>query len=296
MMASHQIENVMKSQAQKLLIGAHTSAAGGVQNALYEGREIGATTIQLFTSNQRQWNAKPLTQEAIDAWRKALEETGMQQIMSHDSYLINLGAPDPENLRKSREAFRLEIERCIQLGITYLNFHPGAALDQDPQLCLDRIVESLLMYEPLLVHGPTTLLLENTAGQGSAVGWRFEHLSYIIEKVKHKLPIGVCLDTCHLFAAGYDLKTDQACDVTFKEFDRVVGLKYLYAFHLNDSAKGLGSRVDRHQPLGKGFIGLECFNFLMNDSRTQEIPKYLETPDGPPLWKVEIQMLRDFVK
>lgn len=279
---------------EKLLIGAHTSAAGGIQNALYQGREIGATTIQLFTSNQRQWNAKPLTQETIDAWKTALQETGIREVMSHDSYLINLGAPDAENLRKSREAFRLEIERCLQLGITYLNFHPGAALDRDPQECLDRIVESLFLYETLLETGSTRLLLENTAGQGSAVGWRFEELAYILHKVHPRIPIGVCLDTCHLFAAGYDISTATAWDNTLKEFDRIVGLKHLYAFHVNDSSKGLGSRVDRHQPLGKGLIGLECFKFMMTDPRTQEIPKYLETPDGPPLWTIEIQMLRDF--
>lgn len=286
----------MATKAQKLLIGAHTSAAGGVQNALYQGKEIGATTIQLFTSNQRQWNAKPLAQETIDAWNIALQETGIRDIMSHDSYLINLGAPDPENLKKSREAFRLEIERCLQLGITYLNFHPGAALDKDPQECLDRIVESLLLFEPLISKGKTRLLLENTAGQGSAVGWRFEELAYILQKVHKHIPVGVCLDTCHLFAAGYDIRTDQACDATLKEFDRIVGLKHLYAFHLNDSVKGLGTRVDRHASLGKGLIGLECFDFLMNDPRTQAIPKYLETPEGPPVWTVEIQKLRDFVK
>lgn len=286
----------MATNAQKLLIGAHTSAAGGVQNALYQGQEIGATTIQLFTSNHRQWNAKPLTQESIEAWHKALKETGIEKVMSHDSYLINLGAPDMENLKKSREAFRLEIERCLQLDITYLNFHPGAAIDQDPQDCLDRIVESLLMYESQLEKGKTRLLLENTAGQGSAVGWRFEELAYIIQKVKKYLLIGVCLDTCHLFAAGYDVRTPEAWEKTLKQFDEIVGLEHLYAFHLNDSAKGLGTRVDRHQSIGKGLIGAECFNFLMNDPRTQAIPKYLETPEGPPVWRTEIQMLRDFVK
>lgn len=282
--------------AKDLLIGAHTSIAGGVQNALYQGQEIGATTIQLFTSNQRQWSAKPLTQETIEAWKKAKEETGIQKVMSHDSYLINLGAPDPENLKKSREAFRLEIERCLQLGITYLNFHPGAALTDDVNVCLDRIVESLLMYEPMLERGGTRLLLENTAGQGSAVGWRFEELAYILQKVEKKIPIGVCLDTCHLFAAGYDVRTAENWDQTLKEFDRVVGLENLRAFHINDSMKGLGTRVDRHDHIGKGLIGLECFKFLMNDSRTQSLPKYLETPEGPSMWKIEIQMLRDFVK
>jgi deoxyribonuclease-4 len=285
----------MTITTQKLLVGAHTSAAGGVQNALYEGREIGATTIQLFTSSQRQWKAKPLSMEIIEAWNKALAETGIKEVMSHDSYLINLGSPDAENLVKSREAFKLEIERCLALGINYLNFHPGAAKDKDPQQCLDLIAESLLSYESLLDKGPTRLLLENTAGQGSAVGWRFEHLAYIISRVKDRLPIGVCLDTCHLFAAGYDLRTQEACEATFSEFERVVGLEHLYAFHINDSLKGLASRVDRHALLGKGLIGLECFKFLMNNPRTKYLPKYLETPDGPAVWKVEIQMLRDFV-
>lgn len=286
----------MKTKAQKLLIGAHTSTAGGVQNALYQGRDIGATTIQLFTSSVRQWSSKPLTQETIQAWNEAREETGIRDVMSHDSYLINLGTPDVENLKKSREAFRLEIERCLQLGITYLNFHPGAALDKGCQECLDLIAESLLMYEPLLSKGTTRLLLENTAGQGSAVGWRFEELAYIIQKVEKRLRVGVCLDTCHLFAAGYDVRTVDSFNQVLAEFERVIGLKHLYAFHLNDSSKGLGSRVDRHLHLGKGLIGLECFEFLMNDSRTQAIPKYLETPEGPEMWKIEIQMLRDFVK
>jgi deoxyribonuclease IV len=285
----------MTTKVQKLLIGAHTSAAGGVQNALYEGRDIGATTIQLFTSNQRQWKAKPLEKATIDAWNAALAETGIREVMSHDSYLINLGAPVEENLIKSRETFKQEIERCLALGVTYLNFHPGAALDTDPQQCLDLITESLLSYEAQLSKGPTRLLLENTAGQGSAVGWQFEQLAYIIQKVEHKIPIGVCIDTCHAFAAGYDLRTAEACDATFKEFDRVVGLKHLYAFHVNDSKKGLGTRVDRHDCLGKGMIGMECFKFLMNDSRTRAIPKYLETPDGPAMWKVEIAMLRELV-
>lgn len=283
----------MASNAQELLIGAHTSAAGGAYRALLEGKQIGATTIQLFTANQKRWEGKILDSAAIALWKATLEETGIEKVMSHDSYLINLGAPDPINLLKSRTAFRTEIERCNQLEVTYLNFHPGAALDSDPQECLDRIVESLLAMQDVVNKGKTRLLLEATAGQGSSMGHRFEHLSYIIEKVKNQLPIGVCIDTCHLFAAGYDLRTAEACDATLKEFDRVVGLKHLYAFHLNDSAKGLGTRVDRHSPLGKGLIGMECFKFLMCDPRTRELPKYLETPDGPPLWEQEIRMLRE---
>lgn len=278
------------------LIGAHTSAAGGAFQALLEGKRIGATTIQLFTANQKRWISKPLDQQAIDKWKETILETGIKQVMSHDSYLINLGAPNPENLQKSLTAFRQEIERCRQLDLTFLNFHPGAALDSDPQQCLDTIVASLLQVKDLVEDGRLRLLLEATAGQGSSVGYRFEQLAYIMDQLHRKMPIGVCIDTCHIFAAGYDLRTPEACDQTFKEFDRVVGLKHLYALHVNDSLKALGSRVDRHAPLGKGLIGIECFRFLMNDPRTKNLPKYLETPEGPPLWEKEIQMLREFIK
>lgn len=281
------------SKGNELLIGAHTSAAGGAYNALIEGKNIGATTVQLFTANQKRWNSAPIDQKGVELWEKTLKETGLREIMSHDSYLINLGSPDEEGLMKSRQAFRQEIERCLQLQISYLNFHPGAALKEDPQQCLDRIVESLLEVQPLLQHGPTRLLLETTAGQGSSVGHKFEHLAYIVSKVEKKIPIGVCIDTCHIFVAGYDIRTPEACKQTLHEFDQVVGLKHLYAFHINDSTKDLGARVDRHQPLGKGKIGLECFRYLMNDPRTRYIPKYLETPEVE-LWEQEIRMLREF--
>lgn len=284
------------TKESELLIGAHTSAAGGVYNALFEGKEIGATTIQLFTANQRQWTSKPYSKEVIDAWKEALAMTGLKKIMSHDSYLINLGSPSEETRIKSCDAFVREIERCKALEISFLNFHPGAALTEDPQKCLDHIIESLLSFQKDMEDSPTRLLLESTAGQGSTVGWRFEHLAYIIAGVKHALPIGVCIDTCHSFAAGYDMRTKESLDATLKEFDRVVGLKHLYAFHLNDSLKGLGCRVDRHKPLGEGEIGIECFELLMRDPRTRNIPKYLETPGGPPLWKKEIAMLRNFAK
>lgn len=286
----------MKTPSEELLIGAHTSGAGGLFKALIEGKEIGATTIQLFTANQRQWASKPLTEELIDTWKATLRETGLKKIMSHSSYLINMGSPNQEILEKSRRAFIQEIERCAALEISFLNFHPGAALKEDPQKCLDTICESLLGVEQYLVDSPTRLLLESTAGQGSAVGYTFDQLAYILNAVKDKIPIGVCVDTCHSFVAGYDLRTKEAFDQTFKEFDRIIGLEHLYAFHVNDSLKGLGSRVDRHKPLGKGEIGIECFKLLMTDPRTREIPKYLETPDGPALWVEEIKMLRNFAK
>jgi deoxyribonuclease-4 len=281
----------MKS-ADKLLIGAHTSAAGGAYNALLEGKKIGATTIQFFSANQKRWNSKPLEQSAIDKWHETLAATGLKEVMSHDSYLINLGSPDPEARKKSQDAFRDEITRCLQLKVAYLNFHPGAALSDDPQNCLDHICESLYVFEDLLAGSKLRLLLEATAGQGSSVGHSFEQLAYLTHKLEKRLPIGVCIDTCHIFVAGYDIRTAEAWDSTLKEFDKIIGLKHLYAFHLNDSMKGLGSRVDRHQNLGEGQIGLECFRFLMQDPRTRDLPKYLETPEGLTRWEKEIELLR----
>jgi len=277
----------------KLLLGAHTSAAGGAYNALLEGKEIGATTIQLFTANQKRWEGKAIDDDAVAEWDKTLKETGLSHIMSHDSYLINLGSPNPESLLKSRNAFKAEFHRCEQLGVTYLNFHPGAALDDTPQNCLDRIVESLSEFEPLITKRSPRMLLETTAGQGSAVGWRFDEIAYIIKNTPKHIPLGVCIDTCHIFVAGYDIRTAKAWEATLKEFDDLIGLRHLYAFHINDSVKDLGSRVDRHAALGEGKIGLPCFEFLMNDPRTRPLPKYLETPGGPPLWIKEISLLKD---
>ncbi len=282
---------------KELLIGAHTSAAGGVQNALYQGKEIGATTIQLFTSNQRQWHSRSLSQEQVDLWKKALLETGVSHVMSHDSYLINLGAPDSEILAKSRHAFREELIRSLQLGLSFVNFHPGAAIKAGAEACLDCIVDSLLMVKDLFTGRESLkLLLETTAGQGSVVGAKFEELAYIIDKVKNEVPIGVCIDTCHIFVAGYDIRTKEALDKTLKEFDDIIGLEYLSAFHMNDSQKDLGSRVDRHADLGEGKIGLACFEAIMKDPRLSHIPKYLETPGGVEVWKKEIALLRSFAE
>lgn len=286
----------MSFKESDILIGAHTSISGGVHNALLMGKQIGATTIQLFTSNQRQWKGHPISPEAVEEWNKTIKETGLRDIMSHDSYLINLGCPDAENLEKSRRAFQEEIDRCLLLNLSYLNFHPGAALQGTAEACLDRIVESLLLFESQLAESSLRLLLETTAGQGSVVGWRFEELAYILEKVKHKIPIGVCIDTCHIFVSGYDIRTAEGCDAVLKEFDNVIGLEHLYAFHLNDSLKGLGSKVDRHQPLGQGTIGWECFKFFMTDPRTRKMPKYLETPEGPEGWAIEIKELKQFAE
>lgn len=281
---------------KKNWIGAHTSAAGGAHNALYEGRQIGATSIQLFTSNQKQWHGRQITKEDLDLWKTALDETGIEKIMSHDSYLINLGSPDPLLLEKGRKAFREELKRCHQFNISYLNFHPGAATKGTEEECLDTIAESLLAIEDLVHHGHTKLVLETTAGQGTSVGHKFEQIGYIIKKIHHKIPLGVCIDTCHIFAAGYDIRTKEGWKKTLKEFDDIIGLKYLSAFHLNDSQKDLGSRVDRHASLGKGKIGMESFEFLMTSSETRNLPKYLETPEGPAIWKEEIELLKKFAK
>lgn len=278
---------------EKLLIGAHTSAQGGAQNAIWEGQEIGATTVQLFTSNQKRWEGRAISEEEVRLFKEAVEKSCIEKIMSHDSYLINLGSPDPLGLEKSRKAFREELLRCQQLRLAFLNFHPGASLDGSEEQCLEKIVESLEQLEEMASSGSVRLLLEATAGQGSAVGWRFEHLAYIVERLHRKLPIGVCIDTCHIFAAGYDIRTKEGWDRTLKEFDKIVGLEHLYAFHINDSMKPFSSRKDRHAPLGKGEIGMECFEFMMTDPRVRTLPKYLETPDGPELWKKEIALLRE---
>jgi deoxyribonuclease IV len=285
-----------KTPADELLIGAHTSAQGGAHNAILEGQEIGATTVQFFTSNQKRWEGKSITDEEVALFKEAVQATGIKKVMSHDSYLINLGSPDSESLRKSRKAFKEELIRCQKLDLAFLNFHPGAALDSSEEACLERIAESLEHVEDLVDKGSTRLLLEATAGQGSTIGWRFEHLGYIVDRLHQKIRIGVCLDTCHIFAAGYDIRTKKGWDETLEQFDKTVGLKHLHAFHVNDSLKPFGSRKDRHAPLGKGEIGLECFKVMMTHPLMRDIPKYLETPDGPPLWTKEIALLREFAK
>jgi len=284
----------VKTIRDQLLIGAHTSAAGGVHNALLEGQEIGATTIQLFTANQKTWNGKPISEQQAALWEETLHATGIKHVMSHDSYLINLGSPNQESLQKSKKTFRDELGRCHQLKLSFLNFHPGAALESSEEECLKTIVESLLEMEDSIHKGSTRLLVESTAGQGSSVGHRFEHLGYLMKQLHTKIPVGVCIDTCHIFAAGYDISTKAGWKTVLKEFDEIIGLKHLYALHVNDSLKPLGSRVDRHATLGNGKIGIDCFKAMMELPELRDLPKYLETPDGPTHWKTEIKMLREF--
>ena len=276
--------------------GAHVSASGGADNAPANAHAIGATAFALFTKNQRQWVAKPLTAGEIDAFRKACDPYGYrpEQILPHDSYLINLGHPEKEALEKSRAAFLDEMQRCELLGLARLHFHPGSHLQKiTEEESLDRIAESINIA--LDKTRGVTAVIENTAGQGSNLGFRFEHLRYLIDRVEDKSRVGVCIDTCHAFAAGYDLRTAEACDATFAELDRVVGFGYLKGMHLNDAMKILGSRVDRHMPLGEGMIGMECFRYIARDKRFDGIPLILETPDETR-WSEEIARLKAFVE
>lgn len=276
------------------LVGAHVSAQGGAYNALHNGQKIQATVIQLFTTNQRRWQSNKITKKDIDLFLQAKKETKITNIMSHSSYLINLGSIDKTNLKKSQKAFLQEIERCQDLQIDYLTFHPGSYTTSDEEKCLDTISDSLLSFQKCFTKKKyPKILLETTAGQGTNVGYKFEHLAYIIKKVKNKIPIGVCIDTCHIFAAGYDIRDKKSFENTLKEFDKKVGLKYLYAFHLNDSKYDLGSRKDRHEHLGKGKIGINAFKLLMTHPKTKKLPKYLETPVGDH-YKDEIKLLKKF--
>lgn len=273
-------------------IGAHVSAAGGLANAAIRAAEIEATAFALFTKNQRQWRAAPLTAEVIDDFKAACEKYHYTpaQILPHDSYLINLGHPVTEALEKSREAFLDELTRCQQLGLTLLNFHPGSHLLQiEEDKCLARIAESINIA--LAQTEGVTAVIENTAGQGSNLGFKFEHLAAIIDGVEDKSRVGVCIDTCHAFAAGYDLRTTEACAETFAEFERIVGFQYLRGMHLNDAKSAFGSRVDRHHSLGEGNIGHDAFRSIMQDSRFDGIPLILETIN-PDIWAEEIAWLK----
>ena len=273
-------------------IGAHVSASGGLENAAIRAHELEATAFALFTKNQRQWRAAPLTSEIIDSFKSACEKYhyGPGQILPHDSYLINLGHPVEEALEKSREAFIDEMVRCQDLGLTLLNFHPGSHLKQIPEEeCLKRIAESINIA--LEKSEGVTAVIENTAGQGSNLGFRFEHLAAIIDGVDDKSRVGVCIDTCHAFAAGYDLRTEEDCENTFSEFERIVGFKYLRGMHLNDAKSEFGSRVDRHNSLGLGNIGHTPFSWIMRDARFEGIPLILETTN-PDIWAEEIAWLK----
>lgn len=292
-------------------VGAHVSASGGVENAPLNAMKIGAKAFALFTKNQRQWVAKPLETKTIDAFHANLETSGIlpKHILPHDSYLINLGHPEVEKLEKSRDAFIDELERCRILGLDKLNFHPGSHLvkvgKRDPEYldkimqaeldCLDVISQSLNIAIEATKDSNVKLVIENTAGQGSNLGYKFEHLAHIIDRVEDKSRVGVCIDTCHMFTAGYDIRTRETYDKTWQSFDSIVGSHYLMGMHMNDSKPKLGSRVDRHQSLGQGEIGWDAFSYIMNDSRMDDIPLILETIDES-LWAEEIEALYALVE
>jgi deoxyribonuclease IV len=272
-------------------VGAHVSASGGVENAPLNAHKIGAKAFAVFTKNQRQWKAKPLSAQSIEAFNRNCADWGYapEQILPHDSYLINLGHPEADGLTKSREAFLDELQRCAQLGLKYLNFHPGSHLGRAPETeCLRRIAESINWA--LDKTRRVTAVIENTAGQGGYVGYRFEHLAEIIERIDDRSRVGVCLDTCHSYTAGYDLKSPAGYEETINAFDRIVGLQYLKGMHLNDCKKAMGSRVDRHESIGRGTLGVKPFGFIMKDPRMDNIPMILETPDDS-LWPEEIALL-----
>lgn len=272
-------------------IGPHVSATGGVENAPLNAMAVGATAFALFTKNQRQWVSAPLTAKSIEAFKQNCEKAGITSdfILPHDSYLINLGQPEDESLQKSRGAFFDEMKRCEQLGLKMLNFHPGSHLNKiSLEDCLWRIAESINLA--LDQTQGVTAVIENTAGQGSNVGFSFQHIAYIIDKVEDKSRVGVCIDTCHTYSAGYDLKTEEGYNSTFREFDETIGAHYLRAIHLNDTKKPFASRVDRHDNIGKGLLGMEFFERFMRDKRFDNMPIILETPDDS-LWAEEIRLL-----
>lgn len=277
-------------------IGAHVSVEGGLHNAPLRAAELGAKAFALFTRNPSRWKSSPVSEREAELFRQNCQSAGFSpaHILPHDSYLINLCAPDAQKLQLSRQAFREEFHRCELLGLTMLNFHPGSHLNQiEPKEALNLIAESI----NLTLESTTgvTAVIENTAGQGSNLGNQFEHLAQIIDKVEDKSRVGVCIDTCHTFSAGYDLVSAQAYENTWRMFDETVGFSYLRALHLNDDKKALGSRIDRHESIGLGTIGAEFFVRLVNDSRFDEIPMILETPDTD-LWAREIAWLYSSIR
>jgi len=277
-------------------VGAHVSAAGGVENAPVNANAIGAKAFALFTKNQRQWFSNPLTMASIKAFRENCEKYDYKpfQILPHDSYLINLGHPEKEPLEKSRASFLDEMQRCEQLGLDRLNFHPGSHLKTiSEEECMNRIAESINIV--LDKTKGVTAVIENTSGQGTNMGYKFEQLRYMIDKVDDKSRVGICIDTCHAFTSGYNIKSPEGYAETFSLFDKIVGFNYLKGIHINDSKKELATRVDRHDNIGKGFLGEDVFRMIMNDGRFDNMPLILETPEES-LWEEEIKNLYSLIK
>jgi deoxyribonuclease-4 len=278
------------------LVGAHVSISGGLYQALERGEKIGCNAIQIFTKNQVQWKAKPLSNDDVDRFFQSLTKSPIVSVVAHDSYLINLGSPDHLGLEKSRLAFLEEIDRAELLKIPFLIFHPGSHKGAGEQFGLRLIAESLNFVHHQRPHHRVKLLLETTSGQGSNLGYSFEQLKQIIDMVEQSWRVGVCLDTCHIFAAGYDIRTRSTYEATMEKFDRVIGLDRLGAIHLNDSKKALGSRIDRHERIGEGQIGLDGFRFIMNDARLIKIPKILEIPGDLQIFKLNLELLKSLIE
>lgn len=275
-------------------IGAHMPTSGGLRLALQRGREIGCTAVQVFTSSPQQWKAKPMADEAVERFQQAQAATGIDCVVSHDSYLVNLCATNDEIRAKSIEGLKAEVERCARLGIRWVVSHMGSHLGAGEEAGLQAVAEGARrVFEE--TSDSVTLLMETTAGQGSALNYRFEHLATLIESLQGHPRLGVCLDTCHLFAAGYDLRDRESYEATFSELERWVGLDRVKAIHANDSKKGLGSRVDRHAHIGEGEIGIEAFRLLVNDPRWIEVPILLETPDAETMHKVNLERLKSLL-
>ncbi len=280
----------MKNSDHKF--GCHVSVAGGVSNAFERAVDIGCDAIQIFSKNQKQWNQKPFDNEEVVRYHQEKSRTGIGPVMIHDSYLINLCATNKEILEKSRTAFADEIERAITLKADYLNFHPGAYLEKDEEWGIKTIAESVNICLDKFTGPDVKLLLESTAGQGTSIGYRFEQLRDIMHSVERKKSMGVCVDTAHIFAGGYDIRDEKSYETTMKELDEIIGLEYVRAFHINDSKKDLGSRVDRHENLGEGLIGLQAFELLLDDERHIGKPMLLETPGGEEYFKKNIKIMR----
>lgn len=277
------------------LLGAHVSISGGVEKSFSRGEELGCDTIQIFSKNQRQWKVSPLSEESLEAFQEAFQKSQIQQVVIHDSYLINLASPDHDGLKKSRDAFLDEMVRADQLSVPYLVFHPGSHMKTGEEEGIHRIAESLNWVLDNHSEGKVCLLLETTAGQGDHLGYRFEQLEKIISLVDAKVRIGVCYDTAHSFEAGYDIRTKKEYEQTFFHFDNVVGLDRIEVFHLNDSKSDLGSRIDRHEQIGLGMLGLDAFRFLVNDIRFRNHPMILETPEGEVYYKKNLELLRSLI-
>lgn len=276
-------------------LGAHTSIAGGVHNAVYHGAEIGCDVVQIFTKNQMQWNSKPLSGEDVSNFEKAIEVTGVLPMTVHDSYLINLGTANPKTYRRSYKTFVEEIVRSEQLGVPCLVMHPGSHLGEGEEPGMNRIAESIRKAYRESGAKNTVVLLEGTAGQGTNLGYSFEQLKYMMDRSGLDEKVGICLDTCHVFTAGYDIRTAAAWQKTRDKFNEIIGLEKLKAVHVNDSKKELGSRVDRHERIGKGLIGLEAFRSILNDPVMKEIPLIMEIPGGNKAYQEDLKILRSLV-